>query len=446
MKFEKTFYVILSGILITAFLLITYVFPTGASLGAKTSSVKKIYYVDNISNAHQKVIDAFNKKYEGQIEVEAINLSFDKFSTNERKELLARYLRNKSDRIDVFAVDQIWVPRFAKWAVPLSPYYGLKEREKLLPCVLKTCMCSDSLMAYPLYLDITHLYYRDDILKKFPNYSELRKKLDSSITWEELSALAKKDPSKKNLLYIFQADNYEGLICSFFEMMANSNRSFYKNDTLYLSESAFKKVLEQLKQIIYSDKISPEKVLGLKENESIDFFLQNEGLSVRGWTSSKGRATTSEYEEIMKNLRRAPTPHFAGGKPASAFGGWNLMVSKFSTNVSEAVKFINFFAGEESQKIMYKEGGYLPVLNIFFDEKKEHASENIFANNSELNFYKSLMQQGVHRPFFKQYTVVSDILADAIHAALEQEVSVDAAIKTAFEKIRKAGIIVRKSD
>ena len=440
MKFEKTFYVILSGILITSFLLITYVFPTGSGLETKNLRAKKIYYVDNISAAHQKVIDAFNKKYEGQIEVEAINLSFDKFSTNERKELLARYLRNKSDRIDVFAVDQIWVPRFAKWAVPLTPFYSIKERQKLLKNVLETCLCNDSLMAFPLYLDIAHLYYRDDMLRKLPNYYEIKKKIKASITWEDLADLSRKFHVPKNAYYIFQADNYEGLMCSFFEMMANGNRSFYRNDTLFLSEKRFKKVLNQLLKIIYEDKISPTKVVDLKENESLDFLLDEESFSVRGWSSLKERGTTPEHTAVLKSLERAPTPHFSGETPVSIFGGWNLMISKYSSNVSESVKFINFFTSEESQKLMYKEGGYLPVLNFIYEDEK------FIKQNPDLNFYKDLMKQGAHRPFFKKYTIFSDILAKTIHSALKHEILVDSAVNAAYEKIRKAGIVVQKAD
>ncbi|MCK9426592.1 MAG: extracellular solute-binding protein [Ignavibacteriaceae bacterium] len=440
MKFEKTFYVILSGILITAFLLITYLFPTGSGLERNNSLTKKIYYVDHISNAHQKVIDAFNKKYEGQIQVEAIDLSFDKFSTNERKELLARYLRNKSDRIDVFAVDQIWVPRFAKWAVPLTPYYSAKEQQRLLQYALETCIFNDALMAYPLYLDIAHLYFRDDVLRKLSNYYELQKKISSSITWEDLTNLSQKLSGNKNPLYVFQADNYEGLICSFFEMLANSNRSYYRNDTLYLNETGFKKVLNQLVKMIYTDKVSPQKVVELKENESADYFLKEEGFSVRAWSSLKERGTSQEYAAVLKNLERAPTPHFAGERPASVFGGWNLMISKYSTNVGEAVKFINFFTSEESQKLMYNEGGYLPVLNFLYDDKE------FFEKNPDLYFYKNLMKQGIHRPFFQKYTIVSDILANAIHSALKKEVTVDTAVKTAYEKIRRSGIIVQKAD
>ncbi len=71
------------------------------------------------------------KNYKGKIKVEAINLPFIKFSTNERKELLTRSLRSKSDKLDVFTIDLIWSSRFAKWAEPLDKYITPEDTLKI---------------------------------------------------------------------------------------------------------------------------------------------------------------------------------------------------------------------------------------------------------------------------------------------------------------------------
>src|SRR5512139_2892881 len=102
-------------------------------------TIKRIYFADNISAAHQMLIDAFNREYAGRIEVYPVNLPFSKFSTNERKELLARSLRSKSDRIDVFAVDLIWVPRFSKWSEPLGRHFPRESLATTLPQALESC-------------------------------------------------------------------------------------------------------------------------------------------------------------------------------------------------------------------------------------------------------------------------------------------------------------------
>ena len=89
----------------------------------------RIYFADNISVAHEALIKRFNEIYRGEIEVIPVNLPFSKFSTNERKELLVRSLRSKSDLIDVLAVDLIWVPRFAKWCEPLDIHIGMQGQQ-----------------------------------------------------------------------------------------------------------------------------------------------------------------------------------------------------------------------------------------------------------------------------------------------------------------------------
>ena len=104
-------------------IIIFFVIPLKKDL-FQSNPVSKLYYVDNISKAHQSVIDGFNKEYKNRIEVIPVNIPFEKFTTNERKELLARSLRSHSDRIDIFAVDLIWGARFAKWAYPLNSFFN----------------------------------------------------------------------------------------------------------------------------------------------------------------------------------------------------------------------------------------------------------------------------------------------------------------------------------
>ena len=98
----------------------------------------KIYYVDNISNSHQKLVDNFNQNNKGEIEVVPIDIPFYKFSTNERKELLIRALRGKSERLDIFAADIIWVSRFAKWTENLDNYFSQEEKSRLTERALAT--------------------------------------------------------------------------------------------------------------------------------------------------------------------------------------------------------------------------------------------------------------------------------------------------------------------
>ena len=358
MNLEKFFYIILSTILITVFILFTFIFSPNSFNSNNPSKEKTIFFVDHISSAHQKVIDLFNKKNKGFIKVETINLSFDKFSTNERKELLARYLRSKNNRIDIFSVDQIWVPRFARWCVPLDNLIDSSLINTITPNALSTCYYKDSLVAVPLYIDISLMFYRDDLLRKFPDYADLVKTISKSITWKKFIQLSKRFNIQQNPFYIFQADDYEGLICSFTELMANQNNPVVdKNNKLLIDTPEGKKSLQLLVDLVNKYDVSPKNVAYLKENESFRYFAKNNGVFLRSWPSMIDDDNEYLSDETRANLRMAPMPHLEGTEPGSIYGGWNLMISKFSDRIPEVIKFVEFLLSEESQKIMYTRWG-----------------------------------------------------------------------------------------
>lgn len=434
---EKFFYIIISTILLAVFIFSTFVFSPSGLDSSQATKLKTIYFVDHISSAHQMVIDLFNQRYKGQIKVETINLSFEKFSTNERKELLARYLRSKNDRIDIFSVDQIWVPRFARWCVPLQKFMDSKEVSNIIPNALQTCYYKDTLVAVPLYIDIALMFYRDDLLKKFSDYNLTVNELSKSITWEKFIELHKKNNSK-NPFYIFQADDYEGLLCTFTELMADQNNPMVSKDgKILINTPEGKKSLQLLVDLVNKYGVSPKDVSFLKENESFRYFAKNDGLFLRSWSSMLDDKVEYLTDEMRSNLRMAPLPHFENTKSTSVYGGWNLMVSQFSEKIPEVIKFVRFLMSEESQKIMYEEGGYLPT------NKKLYTDSVFVAKHKEINFFKELFKTGVHRPFMEGYTNVSDILSYYINSAIKGEISVDKALQEAELKIKEKTILVK---
>jgi multiple sugar transport system substrate-binding protein len=438
MNFKKIFYIIISATLVTVFLLFTFVISSGELVSGNKSNVKTIYFVDHISSAHQKVIDLFNERNKGSIKVETINLSFDKFSTNERKELLARYLRSKNNRIDIFSVDQIWVPRFVRWGISLNSLIDSSEINKIIPNALTTCYYNDSLFAVPLYIDISVMFYRDDLLKKLPNYSKIIDEIKKSITWENFIELHQKLKDSKNPFYIFQADDYEGLLCQFVELMANQNAPIVdKNNKLLIDTPEGKRALQLLVDLVNKYGVSPREVTYMKENESFRYFAKNDGLFMRGWPSMYDDENEFLTNDARANLKMAPLPHLKNTKPSSVYGGWNLMISKFSEKIPEVIKFTKFLLSEESQKIMFEEGGYLPINKVLYEDKYR------FTKSNNLKFFKELYKTGVHRPFLKDYTNLSDILSYYVNSAIKGDISVDKALTEAEKKINEKSILVK---
>ena len=78
------------SILIPVISIIFYLYhPIQLSLFPE-QEIKKIYYIDNISEAHRILIERFNQRYKNKIEVVPVNLPFYNFTTNDRKEILGQ--------------------------------------------------------------------------------------------------------------------------------------------------------------------------------------------------------------------------------------------------------------------------------------------------------------------------------------------------------------------
>ena len=422
---QFVYFLLISTVVILSILL-TFIFFPSKSPENSSLLLKKIYYVDNISKAHQKIIDRFNEIYKEQIQVMPIDIPFEKFSTNRRKELLARFLRSKSDRIDIIAVDQIWIPRFTKWTVPLEKLLSDSTRNNLLNHVLASCIHNDTLYASPLYLDISLMFYREDLLRKSEHFDSLKSKLENSITWEDFISIGQIESP----YFLFQADDYEGLTGIFIEMLNSLSYQFIKSGKIDLTSAEPKKALELLVNLVNKNKVSPQDVSSYKENDSYIDFINNERVFLRGWPGFKKENKDLLIERgIYDYIKFIPNPHFEGGKKVSIFGGWNLMISKFSQNKKESALFVEFSSSVEAQKILFEVGGFLPT------NKNLYSDAEFLSAHPELAFYSKLIESGVYRPSLEYYTRISDIISDNLNKAIKGEINVDEALINAEKKI-----------
>lgn len=417
--------------------LIIFIYPPSGVDESEKNPVTRIYFADNISAGHQILIDRFNQEFQGKIEVVPVNLPFNKFSTNERKELLARSLRSKSNRIDVFAVDLIWVPRFARWCQPLDSYFTSRERSQIMKYALESCFFQGQLVALPLYLDVGMMYYRRDLIRTLPDAAAIEQRLRQSMTWDEFIQLSQRFSSDQPF-YFFMADNYEGLICSFVEGLASQHQTLFADDSVQLNTPEARRALQLLVDLVHKYKISPPGVTKYDEFQCYFHALKTNGLFLRGWPGLK-RHFRQIVEDTSKVqfLEEAALPYFSGGRPAFVFGGWNLMISKFSSNKAAAIQFLKFTQRQENQKMMFQTGGYLPVNLLVYQDSA------FLAQEPDLQFCRSLLDQGVHRPFLVDYTKISDIISYYLNLAIAKEISVTEALERATSAIHTKQVIIK---
>jgi multiple sugar transport system substrate-binding protein len=397
----------------------------------------RLYYADNISPSHQFAIDEFNKLYKGKIEVIPVNLPFSKFSTNERKELLTRSLRSKSEKLDIFAVDLIWVPRFAKWSEPLDSYFSVEEKQRLLRDAMKSCIYEKSLVAMPMYLDVGLMYYRRDIIRTLPDAAAIEKRLEESITWDELLRLRRRLGYMHRPFFMFPAKDFEGLVCNFLELAVGYDPDFLESNTFHLHSPAASRSLRMMVDFV-KDGTTPQEVTDFDEFLCNTYMLDHDAVFVRSWPDFVQSFRTSYSDTAKLNLiAKAPLPHFPGRPPTSVFGGWNFMVSKSSTKKAEAIEFIRFFQSESTQRMIFERMGYLPAISSVYED-------SVFRRtHTELPFFHQLLRHGFHRPALVEYTKVSDIMSHSLHLAIKQELSVDEALARIDGLIRSNEVLIK---
>jgi multiple sugar transport system substrate-binding protein len=398
-------------------------------------AVKEIYFADRLTEAHRLLVGEYNRLHEGEVKVVPIDFPNEDFTTNERKEILARFLRGEGDGIDVFAVDVVWVQRFARWGEPLGPYFSKEELAGISEEALRSCYKDSQLVAIPFVVVRGALLYREDILKQMPGGDGILEKVKRGITWEELVEYGVKTRGSSPL-YVFPAAAYEGLMCVFNEILLGIEPDYYSIHGFDFETPQAARALQLLVDLVQKYKITPSEVGTMTEVSSLEYFLRNNACFIRGWTSYD--RDFPQMQEGKRRIQMAQLPRFANGNAASTVGGWDLMVSKFSLGKPEAVDFVKFLLKKESQEVMYAEAGYFPAIRALYEDE---AFRTRYPELTKI----SRPAQGVHRPSHANYTKYSEILAPFISQAIRGRIGVEEALRQGTAAIRSEKIILTQA-
>jgi len=426
------------GLLLLVFVTLVYITIFFLLNPVKKKSVVEIYFADRMTVAHKMLIEKYNRLNEGKVKIIPIDFPNYDFSTNERKEMLARSLRGRGDGIDLFAVDLVWVQRFAKWCEPLDKYFTNEEKARILPAALESCYYEGEMVAAPLDLVQGMMYYREDIVKRLPDADKVIKEIENNITWEDFVKLKDKFSSEYPY-YIFPAADNEGVICTFMELLLSLRRDYFREEGFNLNTPEAEKALQLLVDMVHKYNATPSAVTEFTEIPSYEYYIKKNGVFIHGWNSYDKDFKESPFDSQKEiYLRKAPVPHFASGRPTSIFGGWNLMVSRFTNKKKEVIDFIKFLLKDDSQEIFYCQSGYYPVTNNFYN------SPAYLKKYPETKNFKDYMKSGVLRPAHTEYTKYSKIMSFYFRKAIENKMSVKQALSECTNAIQKDLVMIKE--
>ncbi|MEJ2054703.1 MAG: extracellular solute-binding protein, partial [Calditrichaceae bacterium] len=212
----------------------------------------------------------------------------------------------------------------------------------------------------------------------------------------------------------------------------------FSSDTVNLELPKIKESLQLIYNFVNKWNLTPPEVTEFDELESLNFALEHDALFLRGWPGYRlhHRYNVNEPKKLAA-IVEIPVPHFPDVHKYGVFGGWNLMISKFSTKTEEAVEFIKFVQRKENQILLLEEAGHFPIIESLYTDS------TFLVKHPELTYYQELLNCGKHRPIREDYTQISDIISYYFKLMVKDQISIDEAAKMAMQKINSNQVIIR---
>ncbi len=356
--------------------------------------------------ATQAVIDAFNEQSD-KYTVEWTQMTNDSAQMHDQ---LLTTLSSGSSEYDVISMDVVWAGEFAG-AGYIEPIDIWMEEDGLSYENYNTgSMTSGNFKGkqytLPYFPDVGLLYFRSDIVSE----EDQQKLISGDYTYDDLAAMAEKymNESGTENGFVYQSKQYEGLTVNATEFTNQFEDIQGGLETMYEFTTS---------------KFVPEDILNYTEAETHTAFETGNSVFARNWPYMFGRLKNPEESGATVKADQvgiAPLPN--GG----AVGGWLLGVTSNSENKEGAWEFVKFLSGEEGQKIMSTQGGYLPGYQPLLE------NEEVLDSNELLTYpgFQEALKGTIARPVSAEYSKASNEIQVAVHKYLSSGEGLEEAVRS----------------
>lgn len=320
-------------------------------------------------------------------------------------DLLTQKLKNRDPSVDVFFMDVIWPPEFAAagWARPLDDLFPPEKRRDFLPAPILANTYRGKIYGVPVFTDGGLLFYRKDLLEKYG--------FAPPETWQEMVEQARiiVDGERKSNPDIWgysgQFKQYEGLVCNMMEYIMSNGGALTEPETgtPRITEKAAVEAVRFVRDEIIG-KAAPRGVLTYQEPESLTFFIQGKAVFMRNWPYAWEAANDPGRSKIASKIGITTLPSFPGDKSASALGGWQLGISRYSKKTDPAWKFVEFVSSPETQRFLALSASLAPTRTALYSDAK------ILATHPWFEKLKKVFLSARPRPRTPFYPAVSHTL------------------------------------
>ncbi len=317
------------------------------------------------------------------------------------REMFLTALEGGAADFDVFAIDVVWAPEFARagWLADLSDEFPeARLREDFLPRAVDAVTLQGRVYAVPWYLDVGLLYYRADLVPRAPKtYADLE---------EFARAAMRQDPRLAGFLW--QGRQYEGLNCNAFEAVWGHGGELLEDGRIELDTPQAQAGLTWLRQTVTSG-LSPRSVLSSAEEETRRAFQDGRAVFLRNWPYVWAEVQGSP---LRGKVGFSPLPSVSGEPGPGTLGGWQLAVNAHSRRPVAAKRLVAFLTSHEAAVELALRYSRIPARRAVYDDARVREGAPFIA---------ALLPVALAarpRPVTPYYALVSDSIQGELSAAV----------------------------
>jgi multiple sugar transport system substrate-binding protein len=321
------------------------------------------------------------------------------------REMFLTALEGGADDFDVFAIDVVWAPEFARagWLADLSPAFpSEKLRQEFLPGAVEAVTLDGRVYAVPWFLDVGLLYYRTDLVPRAPKtYGELR---------DFARAAMQRDPRLSGFLW--QGRQYEGLNCNVFESIWGHGGELLENGHMALDTDAARAGVQWLRETITTG-LSPRSVTSSGEEETRRAFQDGRAVFLRNWPYVWAEVQQAG-SAVKGKVGFAPLPSVSGAPGPGTLGGWQLAVNAHSSPAKRraAERLVAFLTSHEAAVDLALHYSRIPARRAVYEDSRVKADAPFIAE------LLPIALAARPRPVTPYYELASDSIQGELSAAI----------------------------
>jgi len=290
-----------------------------------------------------------------------------------------------------------------------------QQKSRFIQAPLETVHYANKYWGIPSSSDAAFLYYRKDRVKTPPT------------SWQAVYQQAAQQGG-----IVYQGAPYEGLTCDFLEVAFAAGGKVLSDDGTK-SEINSPQNVKALQFMIDGIKngSAPKAVTTYMEPETDQSWASGKYTFMRNWPGSYGLANQPGSKSKGKTAVAA-LPAFEGGTKAGILGGHNSVISVYTKNPGLSLKFGDFLASDEWQKILLGKYTLTAVTNKAYDDPTVKKNVPFAAQ------LKQAISQAKPRPVSPVYPQISQAIYKNVNDALAGRTSAQDALKKADSQISSA--------